>query len=153
MLRIVSKLSDSELIMEVMNGAPSYWHTVIDAQKCSTAVEFQSAIKYHEESLFHPPFTSGDSLERCLRNLEASLHQSKPKFEPENSFRDARAHLVGWSSNIGSPKSPKDDSNVGLGPNSINNLARKLGLMVYLMNSSVSVNTILVNICYLFNEL
>ena len=42
---------------------------------------------------------------------------------------------------------------VGLGPNSISNLARKLGLVVYLMNSSVSVNTILMNICYLFNEL
>ena len=43
--------------------------------------------------------------------------------------------------------------NVGLGPNGISNLARKLGLVVYLMNSSVSVDTILVNRCYLFNGL
>ena len=42
---------------------------------------------------------------------------------------------------------------VGLGPNSISNLARKLGLVVYLMNSSVNVDTILMNVCYLFNKL
>ena len=42
---------------------------------------------------------------------------------------------------------------VSLGPNCISNLARKLGLVVYLMNSSASVDTILMNICYLFNEL
>ena len=44
LLRLVSKLSDSEFIMEIMNGAPSYWHTVIDAQRCSTAVEFHVVI-------------------------------------------------------------------------------------------------------------
>ena len=47
----------------------------------------------------------------------------------------------------------KSCTTVGLGTNSISNLARKLCLVVYLMNSSVSVNTILMNICYLFNEL
>ena len=45
------------------------------------------------------------------------------------------------------------DDDVCLGPNSISNLARKLGLVVYLMDSSVSVDTVLVNICYLFNGL
>ena len=44
-------------------------------------------------------------------------------------------------------------SHVGVGPNSIGNLARKLGLVVYLMDSSVSVDTIFVNISYLFNGL
>ena len=47
----------------------------------------------------------------------------------------------------------QDLIDVGLGPNSISNLARKLDLVVYLMGSSVSVNTILMNICYLFNEI
>ena len=63
LLRLVSKLSDSELIMEVMNGAPAFWHTVIDAQRCETAVEFQSAIKYHEESLSSAPFSTGEGVE------------------------------------------------------------------------------------------
>jgi hypothetical protein len=77
LLRLVSKLTDSELIMEIMNGAPTYWHTVIDAHRCADAVEFQSTIKYHEESLSHPPVTSGDSMERHIRSLENAL-QSKP---------------------------------------------------------------------------
>ena len=41
LLRLVDQYSDSELIMEVMNGAPAFSHTVIDAQRCSTTVEFQ----------------------------------------------------------------------------------------------------------------
>jgi len=49
---------------QAMNSAPSYWHVVIDAQRCNTIMEFQSAIKYHEESLTHAHFTSGDSLEQ-----------------------------------------------------------------------------------------
>jgi hypothetical protein len=115
LLRLVSKLTDSELIMEIMNGAPAYWHTVIDAHRCADAVEFQSAIKYHQESLSHPPFTSGDGMERRIRSLENTL-QSKPRFDPRGSsdrtFRDARSHLVGWTSKLGPPKYPKDDSNV-----------------------------------------
>ncbi|KAF8582514.1 hypothetical protein K439DRAFT_1304619, partial [Ramaria rubella] len=51
LLKLVSSLSDSELIMEIMNGAPAFWHAVSDAQRCDMAVEFQAAIKYHEESL------------------------------------------------------------------------------------------------------
>ena len=42
-------------------------------------------------------------------------------------------------------KRKEKESYVGLGPNSISNFARKLGLVVYLMDSSVSVDTILVN--------
>ena len=92
-----------------MNGAPTCWHTFIDSQRCSTAVELQSAIKYHEESLLYPPFSAGDNMERHLRNLKNAL-QSKPRFEPRAPYRDARSHLVEWSSKLGPPKHPKDDS-------------------------------------------
>ncbi|KAF8581940.1 hypothetical protein K439DRAFT_1352466 [Ramaria rubella] len=78
---------------------PAFWHAVIDAQRCDTAVEFQAAIKYHEESLSNAPFTASESLERRLKNLESP-------------YQDARSHLVGWSSKLEPPKHPKDDSNV-----------------------------------------
>jgi hypothetical protein len=88
---------------------------VIDAQRCVDAVEFQSAIKYHEESLSHPPFTSGDSMEKQLGNLENAL-LSKPIFDSrpssDKSFRDPRSHLAGWSPKLDPPKHPMDDSNV-----------------------------------------
>ena len=63
LLMYVLKLNDSKLIMEIMNGAPSFWHTVIDTHRCATAMDFQTAIKYHEESLLHSPFSSGDGME------------------------------------------------------------------------------------------
>ena len=40
-----------------------------------------------------------------------------------------------------------------LGPIVFSNFSRKLGLVVYLTSSSVSVDTILINICYLINKL
>ncbi|KAF8586347.1 hypothetical protein K439DRAFT_1237944, partial [Ramaria rubella] len=95
---LVSKLSDSELIMEIMNGAPAFWHAVIDAQRCDTVVEFQAAIKYHEESLSNAPFTASDSMER-------------PDFR-NKPYQEAFSHLVGWSSKLEPPKHLKDDSNV-----------------------------------------
>ena len=121
LLRLVSKLSDSELIMEVMNGAPSFWHTVIDAHRCESSVEFQSAIKYHEETLSQPPLTSSDSIERRIKNLENTLHhQSRLRHDSRNSLdsssQDARTHPVGWSSELGLPKYPKDNSNVSVKP-------------------------------------
>ena len=42
--------------------------------------------------------------------------QSKPRFDSSKSFRDARAHLVGWSSKQAPPKFPRDDSNVSKKP-------------------------------------
>ena len=112
LLRLIGKIADLTLILEIMNGAPSYWHTVIDAHRCETAEEFQTAIKYHEESLSSSPFTSGDGIERRLRSVENALQQSKSRFESNRSFRDARTHLIGSSSKLGTPKFPKDDSNV-----------------------------------------
>ena len=73
LLRMLDPISDSQLIMEVMNGAPDYWHAIIDDQRCATAVEFQAAIKFHETSLSNSPFQGGTDVERCIRNLEASL--------------------------------------------------------------------------------
>ena len=38
LLRLLDPISDSQLIMEVMNGAPDYWNTIIDPHRCATAV-------------------------------------------------------------------------------------------------------------------
>ncbi|THV00441.1 hypothetical protein K435DRAFT_597783, partial [Dendrothele bispora CBS 962.96] len=51
LLTTVYDLSDSEIIMEVMNGAPANWATILTTQLYETAVEFQSAIRYHEDIL------------------------------------------------------------------------------------------------------
>jgi hypothetical protein len=71
LLSLVYKMSDSEIIMEVMNSAPAFWSTIIDPHRCRDLIEFSAAIKYHEVSLEHSPFGSGDSsMDRRVRQLE-----------------------------------------------------------------------------------
>jgi len=51
LLLLVYQMNDSESMMEIMNGAPTFWRTIIDPHRCRNLVEFASAIKYYEESL------------------------------------------------------------------------------------------------------
>ncbi|KZP01807.1 hypothetical protein CALVIDRAFT_464778, partial [Calocera viscosa TUFC12733] len=51
LLTLVFTLSDSEIILEVMNAAPAFWRTIIDTSRLGTYLELQNAIKYHEEAL------------------------------------------------------------------------------------------------------
>ncbi len=51
LLSLVHSLSDSELIMEIMNGAPTSWNTILTTHLYGSAVEFQSAVKFHENLL------------------------------------------------------------------------------------------------------
>lgn len=115
LLRLVNKLTDSELILEVMAGAPEYWSAILDIQRYETAVDFQTAIKYHESALAHPPFsvqTSG--LERRIRALEIGQQKPSTGGGKGNYFKKPaiRTYLIGTSPNTSKPPFPKDDSNV-----------------------------------------
>ncbi|THU94745.1 hypothetical protein K435DRAFT_605858, partial [Dendrothele bispora CBS 962.96] len=51
LLAIAYDLEDSEIISEVMEGAPAEWSTILTTQSYETAMDFQSAIKYHADTL------------------------------------------------------------------------------------------------------
>ncbi|KAE9388991.1 hypothetical protein BT96DRAFT_1071730 [Gymnopus androsaceus JB14] len=51
LLTTVYELDDSELIMEVMDGAPTNWTVVLSPRTYETARELQSAIRYYEDTL------------------------------------------------------------------------------------------------------
>jgi uncharacterized membrane protein len=51
LLRTVYNLEDTELIMEIMEGAPTVWNTVLTTQLYQDIVEFQNAVHFHEETL------------------------------------------------------------------------------------------------------
>ncbi|KZP33335.1 hypothetical protein FIBSPDRAFT_714700, partial [Athelia psychrophila] len=53
LLRIVYDWSDTETIRQIMSEAPSSWSPILQPQFCNTIVEFQNAVKYHEENLVH----------------------------------------------------------------------------------------------------
>jgi len=68
-------------------------------------MEFQNAVKYHEETLVK------------LESPTPQQPQRLPNREFSNSqfpYRKANVNLVGWSKNIGTPQFPKDDKNVSL---------------------------------------
>lgn len=44
-------LNDYEMIREIMNGAPSYWTNILTAHLYTNLEDFQTAIKFHEDSL------------------------------------------------------------------------------------------------------
>ncbi|TDL13470.1 hypothetical protein BD410DRAFT_700522, partial [Rickenella mellea] len=51
LITLVYDLTDAEIIMEVMEGAPSYWMTILTTQSYDTLEQFQKAIRYHEDIL------------------------------------------------------------------------------------------------------
>ena len=106
LLRTAFTMDDTELIMEIMDGAPNIWNTVLTTQLYRDVVEFQDAVYYHE-----------DTLER----LGSERKDFRDRFEPNkygdrnnrfNNYRNAHTRLVGSYSNMPKPKFPRDDSNV-----------------------------------------
>ena len=51
LLNTVYSLDDSELILEIMEGTPACWNTILTTQLYVDAVEFQEAIQFHEDNL------------------------------------------------------------------------------------------------------
>ncbi|PBK58716.1 hypothetical protein ARMSODRAFT_991263 [Armillaria solidipes] len=51
LLNTAFTLTDSEVISQVMDGAPLNWNTVLTVQLYETAVEFQASIRFHEDQL------------------------------------------------------------------------------------------------------
>ncbi|KAJ7148468.1 hypothetical protein C8R43DRAFT_1129106 [Mycena crocata] len=102
LLNTVYTLDDSEIIMEVMDGAPALWNTILTTQMYEDAVQFQSAIRYHEDALLKLGF-KGD---------KDTTHRDRDRDYSKTTIQDARANLVGWTPSQEPPKFPKDDRNV-----------------------------------------
>jgi hypothetical protein len=100
LLMLVYNLSETELIMEIMNGAPSSWVSILNPHLYDDVTDFQSAIRYHEENLMR--------MDGMREPPESRRYFFKPKDTPLTS----RTHLVGSSGRLDPPKFPKDDSNV-----------------------------------------
>jgi len=86
--------------MEVMDGAPASWNTVLTTQLYDTALDFQSAIRFHKDTLMR------------LDNYQRTDYLYWDFSRDNNLFCNARSNLVGWTEKMEPPKFPKDDSNV-----------------------------------------
>lgn len=102
LLNTVYNLEDSEFILEIMEGAPAYWNTILMMQLYVDAVEFQQAIQFHEDNLMR---------------MSTDIIFRKESYDQDHRFRNKetytpRVHLVGSFKGQEPPKFPKDDSNV-----------------------------------------
>lgn len=105
LIKLVYNYTDGEIINEIMNGAPTYWTTVLTPHLYHEVEDFQIAIKFHEDNLMRM-----DS--RTVR-FDSNPAQRENYFptKPFQNFRNARTNLVGWSKNASTPEFPKDDTN------------------------------------------
>ncbi|KAK1221859.1 hypothetical protein PQX77_015329 [Marasmius sp. AFHP31] len=95
-------LADSELISEIMEGAPDQWNTILSTQNYKNVMEFQSAIRYYKDTLLK--LESGDRSR--TNNYRNEYDRDKPRsYTP-------RTYLVGTRTDLPPPAYPKDDSNV-----------------------------------------
>ncbi|KAJ3804522.1 hypothetical protein F5876DRAFT_53274 [Lentinula aff. lateritia] len=51
LLTTVYELVDSEIISEIMEGAPANWSTILSTKDYDTVLDFQTAIKFYEDTL------------------------------------------------------------------------------------------------------
>ena len=104
LLTLVFQMSEPELIMEIMAGAPSSWVSILNPNLYDSLSEFQEAIKYHEENLIH--------LGQHFREPREDHEPKRPFFRNKGQVISRKSYLVGWSSKLEPPKFPKDDRNV-----------------------------------------
>lgn len=103
LLQMVFKLTKTELILEILNGAPQYWRTIMDTSRIESFRDFQATVKYHEETLMSGTRGEGSVSRRDIDKLWEAIKsnkQSKSKF--------AKTHAVQTMK----PKYPPDDKNV-----------------------------------------
>ncbi|KAG2002940.1 hypothetical protein CC2G_003582 [Coprinopsis cinerea AmutBmut pab1-1] len=98
--------SDSEMITEIMNGAPTIWTSVLTPHLFNKLVEFQHTLRFHEDHLL--------ALNARVTRYDEPLpwkrdHGSRNPFE---SFKSVRTNLIGASNKLPAPPFPKDDNNV-----------------------------------------
>ncbi|KIO22428.1 hypothetical protein M407DRAFT_62991, partial [Tulasnella calospora MUT 4182] len=94
-----------ELILAIMEGAPKYWHSVIDTSTLRLTVDLQDKIIYHEDALMYGPGSSADGTKQPLRG----------KITENSTKKDAHAHLIGFHKDLGKLPFPRDDHTLAKG--------------------------------------
>ncbi len=104
LLNTAFDLTDSEMITQVMDGAPLNWNAVVTTQLYKTAVEFQASIRFHEDQLLRldPSYRN-----RSLNTYELRTSQDKQNFP----YRNSHVRMIGASNQPLNPPFPRDDGN------------------------------------------
>ncbi|TFY53682.1 hypothetical protein EVJ58_g9320 [Rhodofomes roseus] len=94
LLEFVYDYTESELINEILDGAPTIWTTILTPHLYEKVVDLQDAIRYYEETLLQ----LGNDNNR------------RDQFQGKGKYPDARVHLSGSQPEKRKAPFPRDDS-------------------------------------------
>ncbi|KAG9024561.1 hypothetical protein FS837_005313 [Tulasnella sp. UAMH 9824] len=122
LLHTAEAYTQTKLILAIMEGAPKYWHSVIDTSTLRHTVDLQDKIIYHEDALMYGPGSSADGFERFERRIPHKVEANRAaKMLPRGKAtdnpikRDAHAYLIGFHKDLGKPPFPQDDRTLAKG--------------------------------------
>ncbi|CDO77173.1 hypothetical protein BN946_scf184675.g5 [Trametes cinnabarina] len=108
LLELVFSYSESELITEIMAGAPLAWKTILAFKQYQTTSELQNAIKTHEDDLLQMESFMGHGRGTVVHGSGSRDAKPHPGFTPYRAR--ANQGLTGQSYKQPPPPFPKDDS-------------------------------------------
>ncbi|KAH6867175.1 hypothetical protein BKA70DRAFT_1414957 [Coprinopsis sp. MPI-PUGE-AT-0042] len=94
--------SEPQMITEIMNGAPTFWTSVLTPHLYDSLVEFQQTLKFHEEHLLEQETMSRNDFRRPPASRNPFRYP----------YKEAKVNLIGASDKLPPPQYPKDDTNV-----------------------------------------
>lgn len=107
LLQLVYDYTDSELITEIMKGAPTSWVSIVTPHLFEDITEFQTVVRFHEETLMKIDTPRPNPYRFDNNPFNRDSNRNRP-----DNFRNARVNLVGGSDKLPLPQYPKDDTNV-----------------------------------------
>ncbi len=87
LLSVTHELTQSELISEIMAGAPSSWLSLLHTELYATVEQLLNAIQYHELALTNHSLLGSSS---AVRSMEKRLERLEAKGERKSSSSSAR---------------------------------------------------------------
>ncbi|KAG9091642.1 hypothetical protein FRC06_000481, partial [Ceratobasidium sp. 370] len=120
LMQMAGEWSDSELMFEIMNGAPKQWRAYIDVSSILTFRDFQDKIKWHEEDLMSSRSSDSDiqhQLDRMMNMLNKLEHGPKQNQQVRSHQATSQPNKpVGWRKDLPKPQFQKQKDDRFKGP-------------------------------------
>jgi hypothetical protein len=103
--------TDSELVFEIMNGAPKSWQTLIDTYTTTTYHDLLDQVSWSQADLMAVDCTSNPNIQRQLDKMMTSIHKLENKSHSSKvHFHKVVSKPIGWHKNLPMPKFKQHDN-------------------------------------------
>jgi hypothetical protein len=105
--------TDSELVFEIMNGAPKSWRTLIDTYTTTTYHDLLDQVSWFQSDLMAADHTSNPNIQLQLDKMMTVIHKLENKSHLSSKVRSHKVDSkpIGWHKNLPKPKFKRHDNN------------------------------------------